>query len=140
MPRVLPDSARMKLGNSRRLALLCRFLHEHKGALGSLASMTAAQLGWAGRPVVSVTPDTCAIDALSLMAEKEVAGIGVVSQNGALIGNFSHSDLRLASKSVSPSLTFSTHQSLCRIRGGKQALLQLTSMWQAGISPLGGSV
>lgn len=56
--------------------------------------MTAAQLGWSGRPVVSVTPDTCAMVALSLMAEKAIAGIGVVSQSGALIGNFSYSDLR----------------------------------------------
>lgn len=72
----------------------CRFLFENKAALGTLASMTAAQLGWAGRPVVSVTPDTCAMVALSLMAEKSIAGVGVVSHTGALIGNFSYSDLR----------------------------------------------
>lgn len=34
--------------------------------------------------------------ALSLMADKAIAGIGVVSQSGALIGNFSYSDLRSA--------------------------------------------
>ena len=78
------------------LAILCRFLYEHKSALGALAGMTAGQLGWAGRTVVSVTPDTCAMVALSLMRDHEVAGIGVVSQSGALIGNFSYSDLRSA--------------------------------------------
>lgn len=78
------------------LANLCRFLYEHKSALGALAGMTAGQLGWAGRTVVSVTPDTCAMVALSLMRDREVAGIGVVSQSGALIGNFSYSDLRSA--------------------------------------------
>jgi CBS domain-containing protein len=76
------------------LAILFRFLYEHKNALGALARMTAGQLGWAGRKVVSVTPDTCAMVALSLMRDREVAGIGVVSQNVALIGNFSYSDLR----------------------------------------------
>lgn len=59
-----------------------------------MANMTAQQLGWCGRPVVSVTPDTCAMIACSLMAEKNIAGIGVISQSGALIGNFSYSDLR----------------------------------------------
>ena len=83
------------LANHLQLAL-CRFLFEHKAALGALAGMTAAQLGWSGRPVVSVTPDTCAMVALWLMADKAIAGIGVVSQSGALIGNFSYSDLRSA--------------------------------------------
>ncbi|CAK0782562.1 hypothetical protein CVIRNUC_005774 [Coccomyxa viridis] len=73
---------------------IARFLHEHKSLLGALANMTAQQLGWSGRSVVSVTPDTCAMVACSLMAEKNIAGIGVVSQSGALIGNFSYSDLR----------------------------------------------
>ncbi|CAL5228776.1 g11966 [Coccomyxa viridis] len=73
---------------------IARFLFEHKAELGALAGMTAAQLGWSGRPVVSVTPDTCAMVALSLMADKAIAGLGVVSQTGALIGNFSYSDLR----------------------------------------------
>lgn len=76
------------------LWVLNRFLHEHKSLLGALANMTAQQLGWSGRSVVSVTPDTCAMVACSLMAEKNIAGIGVVSQSGALIGNFSYSDLR----------------------------------------------
>ena len=89
--------------------VLNRFLHEHKSLLGALANMTAQQLGWSGRPVVSVTPDTCAMVACSLMAEKNIAGIGVVSQSGALIGNFSYSDLRC--RPVFPP----THQELFRV-------------------------
>lgn len=41
-----------------------------KAALCVLASMMAAQLGWAGRPVDSVIADTCAMVALDLMADK----------------------------------------------------------------------
>ena len=54
----------------------------------------AKDLGWADRKVVCVTPDTAAIDALVLMAEKNISGVAVVSDSGALIGNFSFSDLR----------------------------------------------
>ena len=95
-----------------------RFLFEHKAALGALAGMTAAQLGWSGRPVVSVTPDTCAMVALSLMADKAIAGLGVVSQTGALIGNFSYSDLRSA---LSPVVTARLGSALVRAWGGAVA-------------------
>lgn len=74
--------------------LPCRFLYEHRGSLGPLVGRTAKDLGWADRKVVCVTPDTAAIEALALMAEKNISGVAVVSDSGALIGNFSFSDLR----------------------------------------------
>lgn len=55
---------------------------------------TAKELGWANLPVITVRPDTAAIEALALMADKGIAGVGVVSEEGVLIGNFSFSDLR----------------------------------------------
>lgn len=45
--------------------------------------------------VITVHPETAALEALVLMAKEGIAGVGVVnSLSGALIGNFSFSDLR----------------------------------------------
>ncbi len=74
--------------------LLCSFLYEHRDSLGRLVSRTAKELGWADKQVLSVKPDTAAIEALALMADKNVSGVAVISELGALIGNFSFSDLR----------------------------------------------
>ena len=47
--------------------------------------------------VITVTPETAALEALVLMARENIAGVGVVNNlSGALIGNFSFSDLRCA--------------------------------------------
>lgn len=47
--------------------------------------------------VIAVTPETAALEALVLMARENIAGVGVVNNlSGALIGNFSFSDLRCA--------------------------------------------
>ena len=72
----------------------CSFLYDHKQLLGGLGQKTAKQLGWADIKVITVTPDTAAVEALALMADKGIAGVAVVSENDALIGNFSFSDLR----------------------------------------------
>ncbi|KAK9901266.1 hypothetical protein WJX75_003216 [Coccomyxa subellipsoidea] len=73
---------------------IASFLYEHRQLLGGLGHKTAKELGWANLPVITVRPDTAAIEALTLMADKGIAGVGVVSEEGALIGNFSFSDLR----------------------------------------------
>ncbi len=72
----------------------CSFLYDHRQLLGGLGQKTAQQLGWADIKVITVRPDTTAVEALALMAEKGIAGVAVVSENEALIGNFSFSDLR----------------------------------------------
>jgi CBS domain-containing protein len=47
--------------------------------------------------VITVTPEMAALDAAALMAAEGIAGVGVVNNlSGALIGNFSFSDLRCA--------------------------------------------
>ena len=45
---------------------------------------------------MSVTPETPAVVALALMAERGISGVGVVNAKGLLIANFSISDLRRA--------------------------------------------
>ena len=71
-----------------------RFLLEHRQRLGALADTTVQALGWAAHKVVSVTPETPAVVALALMAEKGISGVGVVNTKGLIIANFSISDLR----------------------------------------------
>ncbi|CAL8470950.1 g10492 [Coccomyxa elongata] len=73
---------------------IASFLYDHKQLLGGLGQKTAQQLGWADIKVITVRPDTAAVEALALMAENGIAGVAVVSENEALIGNFSFSDLR----------------------------------------------
>ena len=73
-----------------------RFLLEHRQRLGALAGTTVRALGWAAHKVVSVTPETPAVVALALMAEKGISGVGVVNTKGLIIANFSISDLRCA--------------------------------------------
>ncbi len=43
-----------------------------------------------------MTPETPAVVALALMAERGISGVGVVNARGLLIANFSISDLRRA--------------------------------------------
>lgn len=62
--------------------------------LGSLADQTAEQLGWANKPLIGVTPERPAIDAMELMVEKGISAVAVLGQNDKLIGNFSVSELR----------------------------------------------
>ncbi len=78
----------------------CSFLYEHRDLLGDLGNKTAKELGWAKLNVITVKADTAALEALALMADKDIAGVGVVSDEGALIGNFSFSDLRQATIQV----------------------------------------
>ena len=71
------------------------------GAIGMIShglrvACCDAALDPAGQ-VITVTPETAALDAAVLMAREGIAGVGVVNNlSGALIGNFSFSDLRCA--------------------------------------------
>lgn len=43
---------------------------------------------------MQVTPDTPALDAMMLMEERNISAVAVVNNKGAIIGNFSISELR----------------------------------------------
>lgn len=70
-----------------------RFLLDHIDACGAVATATVEELGWVGREVKTVSPETPALDALKIMADLHVSGLGV-EREGKLIGNFSMSDMR----------------------------------------------
>jgi CBS-domain-containing membrane protein len=71
-----------------------RFIFMNKTELGDLASKTAAELGWASRPVVTLGPDVSAIEAMLLMNERQISALAVVDGVGKIIGNFSVSEMR----------------------------------------------
>lgn len=74
---------------------IVRYLHKRKEQLGDeLLLETVDALGMGASPVISVTPETAAIDAMALMNEKEISALAVVDKNGRLIGNFSITELR----------------------------------------------
>jgi hypothetical protein len=65
--------------------------------------MAAASVGDLGfvcgaAGVVSVTPDTPALDAMVLMEERGISAVAVVGGGGGIVGNFSISELRCASR------------------------------------------
>ncbi|WIA41945.1 hypothetical protein OEZ86_009253 [Tetradesmus obliquus] len=73
---------------------IIKFIFMNKGELGDLATKTAAELGWASRPVVTLGPDVSAIEAMLLMNQKQISALAVVDGVGKIIGNFSVSEMR----------------------------------------------
>ncbi|GBF97643.1 hypothetical protein Rsub_10519 [Raphidocelis subcapitata] len=73
---------------------IVKFLDINRSELGPLAKKTVQQLGWCPKPVVSVTPDVSAIEAMALMHEKHISAVAVVDSVGKIIGNFSVSEMR----------------------------------------------
>ena len=66
----------------------------NKSDLGAVADQTAEQLGWVGKQVVSVSPETSAIEAMVLMNKQQISALAVVDGVGKIIGNFSISEMR----------------------------------------------
>ncbi|WIA21514.1 hypothetical protein OEZ85_000717 [Tetradesmus obliquus] len=73
---------------------IIKYIFMNKGELGDLATKTAAELGWASRPVVTLGPDVSAIEAMLLMNQKQISALAVVDGVGKIIGNFSVSEMR----------------------------------------------
>lgn len=70
----------------------------NKADLGDLGRQTAVQLGWCPRPVISLGPETSAIEAMLLMNQKQISAVAVVDGVGKIIGNFSISEMRYDSE------------------------------------------
>jgi len=75
---------------------MVKFLYGHMDELGRLGDATVADLGFVRGPasVVTVRPETPALDAMVLMEERSISAVAVVNENGGIIGNFSISELR----------------------------------------------
>jgi CBS-domain-containing membrane protein len=74
--------------------LILRFLYMNKHELGDLALRSAQDLGWAPREVVTVGPETSAVEAMLLMNARQISAVAVVDGAGKIIGNFSVSEMR----------------------------------------------
>lgn len=72
------------------------FLYAHVDAYKDLASSTVSELGFVRgqNRVLTVRPETPALDAMVLMEEKSISAVAVVNSSGSIIGNFSISELR----------------------------------------------
>ena len=75
---------------------MVNFLYGHMDEMGALADATAADLGFVrgAASVVTVAPETPALDAMVLMEERCISAVAVVNAAGTIIGNFSISELR----------------------------------------------
>lgn len=75
---------------------MIKFLYNHADDLGPLCDATVAELGFVSGTagVVIVRPETPALDAMVLMEERSISAVAVVNAGGAIIGNFSISELR----------------------------------------------
>lgn len=71
-----------------------KFLHANKKDFGSILSQTVECLGLVKGAVISVAPETPALDAMALMEDRAISAVAVVNSKGAIIGNFSISELR----------------------------------------------
>jgi CBS domain-containing protein len=70
---------------------------KHKHELGPVLTKTVSELNLGIKPVVSITPDAPAIEALKLMAKYKVSAVAVVDADGTLFTNISAKDLRVSS-------------------------------------------
>lgn len=73
---------------------IIKFLHKSPAKLGSLGSATVGELGLISGHVEGVHPETPAIEALMTMSKLRLSSLAVLDPNGAIVGNFSLSDLR----------------------------------------------
>ncbi|GAB4815760.1 hypothetical protein N2152v2_002806 [Parachlorella kessleri] len=71
-----------------------KFLYEHIDELGPMADATVQELGFVTGTVITVRPDTPALDAMILMEARNISAVAVVAASGSIIANFSISELR----------------------------------------------
>ncbi|PSC67382.1 E3 ubiquitin-ligase [Micractinium conductrix] len=71
-----------------------KYLYDHIDEMGPLAEASITKIGFVKGQVISVRPETPALDAMVLMEEKSISAVAVVNAQGAIIGNFSISELR----------------------------------------------
>jgi len=74
---------------------IIRLINDHLDHLGDLPSQSIRQLGIGYRKVVTVKHDSVTLEAFKKIAEESVSGVGVVDDNGNIIGNVSATDLKL---------------------------------------------
>eukprot|EP00877_Chromochloris_zofingiensis_P010625 jgi/Chrzof1/5816/Cz16g16260.t1 len=92
--RVAVYDSDFKITNIISQTDIVRFLYLNRQLLCALGERTVEQLGWSSKHVVSVAPDLSAIEAMSLMNDKQISAVAVVDGMNKIIGNFSISEMR----------------------------------------------
>lgn len=73
---------------------MIKFLYEHLDEMGPIAEATVEQLGFLRGTVITVRPETPALDAMILMETRNISAVAVVAASGSIVANFSISELR----------------------------------------------
>lgn len=76
-------------------ASINRFLVEHTKDLMGETAMPLGSLTIGHSPVLSVPPETCAIDTFRLMDNKHISGVAIIDNSGHTVANTSSRDLKL---------------------------------------------
>lgn len=74
---------------------ILRALLEHTDLLHPILDCTLEELGFQGKKVFTISKESKAIDAFKLIINQRVSAVGVIDENGTLIGNISSSDIKL---------------------------------------------
>lgn len=80
--------------NCSKMVYFHRFLTNSEGDLGDVKNKDILSLNLGFKPVVSVTPETNAMEALRVLDANRVGAVAVVAKSGRLVGNFSAADMR----------------------------------------------
>ena len=120
------------------------FVYRHLNEFENLGNETAEDLGFVKgvQQVVTVSPECPALDAMILMEEKDISAVAVVNSVGAIIGNFSISELRNIMAEHFGSLALPVGEFLALEHGTEYAGYAITkdgSSPKAGAIPLGTS-
>eukprot|EP00887_Chlorella_sp_A99_P002926 scaffold24.g2926.t1 len=103
------------------------YIYENLDGLGDLADRSVTDLGFVRGTVITVRPDTPALDAMMLMEAKSISAVAVVNAQGAIIGNFSISELRTIMAEHFGSLALPVGEFLALEHGTEYAGYAITS-------------
>lgn len=104
-----------------------KYIYENLDGLGDLADRSVTDLGFVRGTVITVRPDTPALDAMMLMEAKSISAVAVVNAQGAIIGNFSISELRTIMAEHFGSLALPVGEFLALEHGTEYAGYAITS-------------
>ena len=122
---------------------MIKFLYNHLDDLGGLADASVSDLGFVSGTagVVTVRPETPALDAMILMEDRGISAVAVTNANGSIIGNFSVSELRTIMAEHFGSLALPVGEFLALEHGTEYAgyAIQRDSSSSQPPSPMGSS-
>lgn len=106
--------ANNKVINTTSQSDIVRYLaeHLHMGKAKAMGETPVSKLGLGANTPVVVFHDDSVLKALQTIKEKGVSAVGVVDEQGKLVGNFSASDLKGLYREQLPSLTLSVREYL----------------------------